>query len=134
MVSGVGTEEHTSFEPLDTTIVHEQPSNIISETFQMLRSQCYIMSPNPPDTTFRRVPPAGKRRTGFCNQVKMCTTVRIMTKCSTCWYVINTTHGVTQQCEGYIENGVCSGVHHPTKTEYAGESSCPECVKKRTGR
>ena len=93
------------------------------------------MSLDPPCMTSCRVPPAGKSRTRLCNQVKMCTTIRIITKCSTCWYVINTTYGVTQQCEGYIENGVCSGVHHPTKTEYAGEASCPECVKKKqTGR
>jgi len=35
-ISGVGTEEYTSLESVGTTIVHEQPSNTTSETFQIL--------------------------------------------------------------------------------------------------
>lgn len=85
-----------------------------------------------PDVSFEQTSGLENRNvTRLCQRFKMCTTTRIMTKCSVCWYVINTTHGVTQQCEGYVEDGVCSGVHRPTQTQYAGKSSCPECMKKR---
>lgn len=58
----------------------------------------------------------------------MCTTKRDVYKCSVCFYVLNTTFAATVMCEGYKNNGTCTGVHYPTSVEYRANDRCPICI------